>query len=95
MGAGLERVRTRILRTPIPYVSNPSLVWIWLGLGPYLTTNVSAQKAASDDIRYGEHRSRLPIGVTVFWIVVFFASLALYTLWSFPRSPGMLYYSLR
>ncbi|MGQ4808849.1 NAD(P)H-quinone oxidoreductase subunit 2, chloroplastic [Candidatus Entotheonellaceae bacterium PAL068K] len=80
LGASLEQARTTLLRGLIPYVQNPFLAWTRLGPNWRVVTCPPALQAPADDLTYDENRYRLPIGVTVFWIVVFFASMALYTL---------------
>jgi multicomponent Na+:H+ antiporter subunit D len=77
-GVAIERGRTALLRTVIPYFQNPFLAWKQLGLNHHPTPSLG-EIPESDDITYDENRYRLPIGVTVFWIVVFFAGMALYT----------------
>jgi hypothetical protein len=73
----------------MPYVNNPFLLPIRLGLGPRPLANAQPGNPARQNtspapqganLTYDENKFRLPIGVTIFWIVVFFASIALYTM---------------
>jgi multicomponent Na+:H+ antiporter subunit D len=88
-GALIESWRTALLRTMMPYVNNPFLLPIRLGLGPRPLANAQPGNPARQNtspapqganLTYDENKFRLPIGVTIFWIVVFFASIALYTM---------------
>jgi multicomponent Na+:H+ antiporter subunit D len=88
-GATLESGRTALLRIIIPYVHNPFLTVRRLGPGPRTLptappvnpaghTTVSSRR--EDSFAYNEDTFRLPIGATIFWIVVFFVCVALYTI---------------
>jgi hypothetical protein len=77
-GIAIEQGRSALLRTVIPYFQNPFLAWKQLGLNHHPVTS-PREMSEPDDMAYDENRYRLPIGVTVFWIVVFFAGMALYT----------------
>jgi hypothetical protein len=67
-GEALEAWRAALLRKAIPYVQNPSMTLRWPGPAP-LDSRASDAPAG-----------RLAIGVTIFWIVVFFTAVALYTM---------------
>lgn len=71
-GVALEHRRASLVRTIMPYVQNPFLVSWQLRL--------THRPPDGDSLLYDENRFRLPIGVTIFWIVMFFASIALYTM---------------
>jgi multicomponent Na+:H+ antiporter subunit D len=79
VGYSLEQRRTILLRAIIPYVQNPFLALARFGVGPRSETDHPGLLARVDTT-YDENKYRLPIGVTVFWIVVFFATMALYTM---------------
>jgi len=72
-GTAIEHGRACVVRAIVPYVQNPFLLsrQLWLGRRP---------PGDHTSLLYDENRLRLPIGVTIFWIVVFFASIALYTM---------------
>ena len=83
VGISLEQGRQTVVQALILYAQNPFLIPARLGMGRRsvaLPKGRQAIQSARNDLQYDENRFRLPIGVTVFWIVVFFASLALYTL---------------
>jgi multicomponent Na+:H+ antiporter subunit D len=82
-GAALEQAGVVVMHALMPYVENPFLAFIRLGLMPRPTTNPrdhQGNSSARAVIAYDENGYRLPIGITVFWIVIFFATIALYTL---------------
>jgi multicomponent Na+:H+ antiporter subunit D len=89
VGTLLESSRAALLQTIMPYLRNPSLLLTRLDL--HLPTlpgapfrNRAWQNPASlrqtNQPVYDAQTFRLPIGITILWIVVFFASVVLYTL---------------
>ncbi len=76
-GAALEQDRTAILNTVIPYFQNPFLVLQRMGL---TRRQPGPGSSAAERTAYDENAYRLPIGMTVFWIVIFFACMSLYNL---------------
>ena len=84
IGAALEGFRIGLLRSVIPYFHNPFLVLIRLGLGPHPRVHAedTAPHAFEQDtaIPYDTNAYRLPIGMTVLWILIGFALVVLYVL---------------
>lgn len=81
IGTGLERSRTVALRAIMPYAVNPFLLIRRFGLEPRprpSREDGGSTRARRERLVYDENLYRLPIGVTVFWIVVFFVAIALY-----------------
>jgi multicomponent Na+:H+ antiporter subunit D len=79
IGGALESARIRVIRAILPYAHNPFLVLIKLGIKP----TPSHQHA---NVTYDENTFRLPIGITVLWIVLCFALAVLYTLSQQPAA---------
>jgi multicomponent Na+:H+ antiporter subunit D len=82
-GGALVRLRTALLRAIVPYARNPFLLVGQWGLDPRPAadrTDAWRASAERQQPAYDENRYRLPIGVTVFWIIVFFAAIALHAL---------------
>lgn len=79
-GSAIEQGRAAFLGAVIPYFQNPFLMSTWLGTRGREANGMRAHVSGPDNTLYDENRFRLPIGVTVFWIVVFFAGIALYSL---------------
>jgi multicomponent Na+:H+ antiporter subunit D len=77
IGSVHERFRMRLLDTLIHYFQNPFLALWRIRLATRLKGNPLSLPLRMD---YDENHYRLPIGVTVFWIVVFFACISLYNL---------------
>ena len=83
IGATLEQKRIVALEAVTPYIQNPFLVLQRIGFTPSrisLSQPDGVTSQTPNHTAYDENTYRLPIGVTVFWIVVFFACMALYTL---------------
>lgn len=82
IGGALVRLRTALLRAIVPYALNPFLIVMQCRLDPRPAGQTDAWSTPDEQGQpvYDENRYRLPIGVTVFWIVVFFAAIALYAL---------------
>ena len=77
-GTTLEDFRLGLLQALLPYARNPYLVPDRLTGAPlHLPPLVDEASPGDDRLVYDENRYRLPIGVTVMWIVVFLAGLAL------------------
>ncbi|MCZ6876465.1 MAG: Na(+)/H(+) antiporter subunit D [bacterium] len=76
-GAGLEQNRVAVLNAVIPYFQNPFLVLQRIGLS---RRQPGTGSCAAERTAYDENAYRLPIGMTVFWIVIFFACMSLYNL---------------
>jgi multicomponent Na+:H+ antiporter subunit D len=73
IGAALEAMRLRLVRFTLPYVQNPFLLFMQLSRQPHAKP---PDAALSDD----ENTYRLPIGITVLWIVVCFTLTMIYLL---------------
>jgi multicomponent Na+:H+ antiporter subunit D len=79
IGLHLETRGLKLLRTARPYIQNPVLVLITYGYPRNLWGQEQQRpRSALTDMVYDEDRHRLPIGVTILWIVIFFTLLALY-----------------
>jgi multicomponent Na+:H+ antiporter subunit D len=79
IGGALESARIRVIRALLPYAQNPFLVIIKLGIKP-----IPSHHPAT--VTYNENTFRLPIGLTVLWIVLCFALAVLYTLSQQPAA---------
>lgn len=80
-GTVMEARRVAILQALLPYARNPYLL-VRKIVGPpeHGERMVSGDPLLQYHLDYDANRYRLPIGVTIFWIMVFFALLALYAL---------------
>jgi multicomponent Na+:H+ antiporter subunit D len=81
IGGRLEAWSLAVLHTLRPYWQNPVLVLIrFAGYPPNLwAREQQCTSSASTDVAYDEDYYRQPIGVTILWVVSFFALLALYS----------------
>jgi multicomponent Na+:H+ antiporter subunit D len=90
IGMGLEGMRSSLLHHLLPYVQNPYLVMFKLGFWPRpiggMQRHDSPSPAQDARIPYDADTYRLPIGVTVLWIVICFTLAALYTLGRRPAA---------
>ncbi len=68
-GCTLERLRQHLLQAMVPYFQNPFLI----------LAKASSRISLSGAAWYDEDHQRLPIGLTVFWIVLFFVCIAVYS----------------
>jgi multicomponent Na+:H+ antiporter subunit D len=74
LGRAEERSTSRLLAAAAPYFRNP-----FLAMGrARLAVIGDAEPVPEPDSDYDDNRYRLPIGVTVFWVVVYAALLALF-----------------
>ncbi|ETW98561.1 MAG: hypothetical protein ETSY1_18200 [Candidatus Entotheonella factor] len=71
IGIRLEQVRLHLLATLYPYLQNPFLPSLQLGLQ---TRRLTA------DTPYNADTHRLPIGATILWVLIFFALIVFYLL---------------
>lgn len=80
-GAAVEASRIAVLQAILPYLRNPYLLVIKI-VGPqqHVERILSGDPLLQHHLVYDANRYRLPIGVTIFWIMVFFALAALYAL---------------
>lgn len=83
-GMVIEGLRISLIRYAMPYFQNPFLALLRLGLGPRLLAKSQLSHSRSPeqeaDLVYNENTYRLPIGVTVLWIVICFTLAVLYSL---------------
>jgi hypothetical protein len=82
VGSGLEAARATLLRSLIPYVQNPFLALRTFGLWSLPSARIprASHLTADTDNAYDENTYRLPIGITVLWIVLCFTLAVLYAL---------------
>ena len=76
-GAWLRSIGQRWLADVRPFAANPFLLLEWTGLAPAAARATLPPDGAATIRRYDENKHRLPIGVTVFWVLAGLTAIVL------------------